>query len=277
MNSSITSEISTDNSVGLISGTGRMMVVFYTFLIAMAELVAAFVNVIAGVTIHAVLIPLLLSQYVLMPQASYRRILPVLTLLPLVRVLSISMIIRADAMPPLYWYVLVGIPMFVAVVFTMRLLSISWVRVGMPFTAPGFQMLIGLTGIPLGIVAYFITQPQALVGELNALHVVGGLISLIVFSAFLEELIYRGVLQQVATELFGGAGFVVSSILYTAIALSTLSPTNPNGLMQIGFIGLVGLYFAWCAKRTGSIWGVVIAHGVLNVIALLGGPFWWGG
>ncbi|MEM8530339.1 MAG: CPBP family intramembrane glutamic endopeptidase [Chloroflexota bacterium] len=277
MNSSITSEISADNNVGFISSTGRMVVVLYTILIVVSELVAAFVGVIAGVTIHAILIPLLLSQYVLMPQVSYRRILPVLALLPLVRVLSISTIIRADAVPPLYWYVLVGMPMFVAIVLAMRLLNISWERVGIPFTAPGFQLLIGLTGVPLGIAAYFIAQPQPLVGQMNALHVVGGLISLVVFSAFLEELLYRGLLQQVATELFGGVGFIVGSILYTAIALSTLSPTNPNGLMHVIFIGLVGLYFAWCAKRTGSIWGVVIAHGALNVIALLGGPAWWGG
>jgi membrane protease YdiL (CAAX protease family) len=34
-------------------------------------------------------------------------------------------------------------------------------------------------------------------------------------------------------------------------------------LSYVLFIGLVGLFFSWCVKRTGSIWGVVLAHSLL--------------
>ena len=35
------------------------------------------------------------------------------------------------------------------------------------------------------------------------------------------------------------------------------------------FMLLVGLFFAWCVDRTGSLWGVAVAHGFLVIGMLL--------
>jgi membrane protease YdiL (CAAX protease family) len=74
------------------------------------------------------------------------------------------------------------------------------------------------------------------------------------------------VLQTVLVDLCGGLGLVWSSALFAALYLGSPSPVYAL------FVFVVGLYFGWCVRRTGSLWGVMIAHGALNVALLLIGP-----
>ena len=90
-----------------------------------------------------------------------------------------------------------------------------------------------------------------------------------VFTGFVEEIIFRGMLQQVANEILGGAGVLCSSILFAIMYTGSLS------LSYMLFIGLVGLFFGWCVNRTGSIWGVILAHSILNIGMILVWPFLW--
>jgi uncharacterized protein len=86
---------------------------------------------------------------------------------------------------------------------------------------------------------------------------------LLLFVGFTEELLFRGVLQQVAVDVFGRAGLVWSSALCACMSLGSLAPS------YVLFMLLVGLFFAWCVERTGALWGVAVAHGVFISLVLL--------
>jgi membrane protease YdiL (CAAX protease family) len=128
------------------------------------------------------------------------------------------------------------------------------------------QVAIALAGAPLGIAAFEILTPAPVISPLTGPNFLGGAFILIVFSAFLEELIFRGLLQRGARELFGRLGLVIVSVLYASLYVGSLSAP------YIAFVGAVGLMFAVAVERTGILWGVVGAHSLLNVGLLMVWP-----
>ena len=42
-----------------------------------------------------------------------------------------------------------------------------------------------------------------------------------------------------------------------------------NSLIDIAFVFVVAMFFAWVVKRTGSLLGVTLAHGVTNIMLYL--------
>lgn len=90
-----------------------------------------------------------------------------------------------------------------------------------------------------------------------------------VFGGFLEELVSRGLLQELASEVFGGAGPLLSNGLFTLMYLGSLS------WGYLLFMSLPGFYFGWSVRRTGSIWGVALAHSIMKIGLLLVWPVLW--
>lgn len=243
-----------------------MMIIFaYILAIAAAEAVGVFTNLTIGIFIHMVLIILLSAHYAWQEQAHYRRILPVLLLAPLLRILSLVMPVQQ--LPQIYWFVLVGIPLLIAAVLAARLLGFSPARLGLHHYARPAQILIALTGLPLGMAAFNILRPEPLIGELDWLAILAGAAILVIFTGFTEELIFRGLLQQVTSEIFGGwAGVLFSSVLFMAMYVGSLS------WAYVAFTGLVGLFFGFCVHKTGSIWGVALAHSLMSIGLLIVWP-----
>jgi hypothetical protein len=246
----------------------------YMAAIAAAEIMGTLVAPLPGVLCDIILIPMLVSHYVLATGAVYRRALPVLALAPLLRVLSLTT--AARQIPPIYWYALIGMPLWVAAALTARL--IDWQ--GVPTRGDGaqttgrerswpLQTLIAATGLPLGWWAFLLLRPAPLYAPLTWHQLLLGAVILFVFSAALEELIFRGLLLTVATEIYGSAGLFWSSGLFAAMYVGSLSWD------YVLFMGAVGLFFGWCVRRTGSLWGVVAAHGLLNVELILMWPMLW--
>ena len=95
----------------------------YVAAIAGAEFVVARVGVVPGLICHALILLALLDHYAWQRSAPYRRALPVLALAPLLRILSLAMPI--GAVPRLYWYVLVGLPLLAGVMLAGRLLDVG--------------------------------------------------------------------------------------------------------------------------------------------------------
>jgi membrane protease YdiL (CAAX protease family) len=242
-----------------------LVILAYAGLIFLAEVTCVLAGAYYGTWIHALLVPALLNHYMIATRAPYRRILPVLALLPLLRILSLVM--PAEQLPELYWYLLVGAPLLFAAVLTARLLKLSGARLGLRPRIWPPQVAIALTGLPLGLAGFLLILPQPIIETLNRRDVALGIVILLLYTGFAEEFIFRGLLQSVATETLGRAAIYFSTALFTTMYLGTFSPRF------ILFTGLVGLYFGWCANRTRSIWGVAFAHGVLNIAMLLFLPF----
>lgn len=242
-----------------------IVLIAYLSAIGMAELVAVRISVAAGLFFEAGIILVLLGQFVITESAPYRSILPVLALAPLLRILSYTLPI--NQIPRIYWYAMIGTPFLLAMALTARFLGFSRANIGLGWSSQRSQLLIAVSGLPLSIVAYMLLRPAA--GDFRWTDEVLGVVILIVFVGFAEEVFFRGILLRAANEHLGRLGLLFSSVLFAIMYFGSLSWS------YVLFMGLIGLYLGWCVNRTGSIWGAVLAHSALSVGTILVWPFVW--
>lgn len=247
----------------------HIAVPLYVVAIVAAEITLVFFDTTAGLIGHAALILLLLSHFLIgswgtspaavATSAPYQalRVLPALALVPLLRLLSIVM--PFSALPVWGWYPLVGGTILLATALTARALHYSWADLGLQRAQWVTQLLIALSGPPLGLMTYLLVKPDTynLVGSRSSPTDIAAAIVALLFAGLVEESLFRGLLQRAT------GGIVWGSLLYGALYLGTLSP----GLLLI--MTLAGSFFSWCAARTGAIWGVILANGTLAATALV--------
>jgi hypothetical protein len=89
---------------------------------------------------------------------------------------------------------------------------------------------------------------------------------LMVSTGLAEELVFRGLIQRAATGAVGRFGFVYGAAVYAALYISY------GSLPAVGWAWVVGLLFGWIVERTGSLFGVTLAHGFAALVALLAVP-----
>jgi len=75
------------------------------------------------------------------------------------------------------------------------------------------------------------------------------------------------VLQRSATGVFGWRGIVYVSVLFAILHMGFHSV--PDVLFVFG----LAMFFGWVVKKTGSILGVTLAHGLTNIMMFLVFPF----
>ena len=92
----------------------------FTAVLLISELLSALTTAISGAMLDAVLIPAALAQFTRAEAAPYRRLLPVLALVALIRTLSIAAVV--PRLPQIWWYALVGIPLLLGAILTIRLI-----------------------------------------------------------------------------------------------------------------------------------------------------------
>jgi membrane protease YdiL (CAAX protease family) len=234
-------------------------VVGYLVAIVAAELLVV-VSPPFGMAGHLILVFALVLHSGIGPSEE-RPLLLSLVLVPLIRVVSLSLPLAPSSV--VYRYFLTSVPLFVAAAVAIRILGFSRRDLGLCLGTPIHQFLIALLSLPLGAVIYLILRPAPLVEPLSLpMAIVAGLI-LVVSTGFMEELVFRGLLQKSSQRVLGrfGAPYVsaVSAALYIGYRSGVL----------VACMFLVGLAFAWIVMRTGSLFGVGVAHGLANVVILL--------
>lgn len=219
-----------------------------------------------GLVCHGVLLVVLLRRVVLLDAAPQARMLLVLALCPLARILSLAT--PTDDFPPVMRYAVVGAPLLIAIMLAVRLLGLSTAQLGLGRTAWLPQCVIALLGVPLGVVAFWLVRPAPLLVTPEPVVLVLAVVVLFVCVGYVEELIFRALLLQTAYKLVGRRAIIWSSAAFAAMYLGT-------PLRFVAFIALVGLGWAWCVYRTGSTWGVIVAHALMITGMLCVWPFVW--
>lgn len=233
----------------------RVEILVYTAAVAAAELMVARVGLVQGLLCHAVVLLVLLNSFIGIDHIPRRRILPALALAPLLRILSITMAVTVSQAPNVYQYMLINLPLLLAVVLTARVLGFARSDLGLRQAPWRVQTLVALSGLPLSVVAFLILHPRPLAPAFDWPGLAVTSVILFVFVAFPEELIFRGLLLQVGVALYGRSGILWSAGTFAVMYIGSLS------LSYVLFMGAVGLVFGWCVQRTASLWGVIIAHG----------------
>ncbi|MBK5190531.1 MAG: CPBP family intramembrane metalloprotease, partial [Methanosarcinales archaeon] len=81
-----------------------------------------------------------------------------------------------------------------------------------------------------------------------------------------EELAFRGLMQYHATRTMGFPGIVFISILFGFLHIGNLS------VLDVLLAGGVGFIFSVVVRKTGSLYGVSVSHGIINIVLFLIAP-----
>ncbi len=242
---------------------------FYLVLITLAEIVTAYTSPQWGVTLHSIILVLLLIHYSLIPLRSIanrlKPLLLALCLAPLIRIVSLSMPLKDFEF--IYWFLVIGLPLFIASFIVIRVLGLKSKEISLNWENPVVTLLISLSGVIFGFIEYFILKPAPLISSLNLKEIIIPGLILLICTGFLEELIFRGIIQNAAEKALQNI-----ALLYVAVLFAVLHIGN-RSLPHTIFVFGVGLFFGWIVKKTGSLLGVTLSHGLINIFLYLIFPF----
>jgi membrane protease YdiL (CAAX protease family) len=253
--------------------TPRLTVISaYVGAIVGAELLTSFVNAEAGMAVHAVLLLVLLNHAMALgpfpvPPAGRtsvepgRVVVPVLALLPLVRLFSLTMPTRG--LSPFFWFLLIGTPLLTAVVLIARYVHFSPVDARI-WRWSLQQGLVAATGVPLGIIAYVAFHPVPVVKSHDIPYLIIGAGILLIFLGLLEELIFRALLQPYLCSVYGAT----RGVLITAAVSAAFSSGSRSPVTMLFTFGVAAGY-GWLVYAKRSIMGVAISHGIIGIMAIV--------
>ncbi|GAI22809.1 unnamed protein product, partial [marine sediment metagenome] len=117
-----------------------------------------------------------------------------LCLAPLIRIISLSMPLKDFEF--VYWFIIIGIPLFIASFIVIRVLDLKSKDINLNWENPVATLLIALSGIIFGFIEYIILKPVPIISLLNLKEIIIPGLILLLFTGFLEELIFRGIIQK---------------------------------------------------------------------------------
>jgi len=239
----------------------------YLAAIIAAEVVVVFVQPVWGIIIHVAILATVIMRSARIADKLQRQFILSLALVPLVRVISLSMPLAK--IPQIWWYPITYAPLLVSAAVVMRVLGFRREDVGLTFRARSIslQVAVALTGFGFGVAEYLILKPEALVAELSWVAAWRPALILMATTGFVEELIFRGVLQHSAWERWGWRGLIYVSALFAILHIGFLSWVDAL------FVFGISMFFAWVVKKTGSLLGVTLAHALINITLYLVAPF----
>ena len=183
----------------------------------------------------------------------------------MLRILSIAAVV--PRLPVVTWYITVGGALLIGEYLTMRLVDEPWARLNLVIRRPGLDLAIAAFGIPAGLIGYELLRPGPLMPDAGIAQSVTGIVGLVVFGAFAEELLFRGLLLVVAVETIDSRRLALgyATIMSAAMYLGSGSPSYTVA------VGGFGLLLGATILRGGSLWGATASHS----LALIGMAFVW--
>lgn len=193
------------------------------------------------------------------------RLLPAVALLPLMRLLSLTM--PVPTLPSVTWIALAGGPLLLAVPTAARLVVLSVRDIGLA-TRPRDLLSGGIVvlSVPVGLLLATLA-PSELSVAIDTPQT-SGLVAFVVVScaAVPEELIFRGILQPLVVRRVGAMGIALVAAVHAATYIGTGSAP------VVGLVGMAGLVYGFEVARSRSLWAPIVGHSLLAVCATIVGP-----
>lgn len=137
---------------------------FYLVVIVGAEVITNFYSLVGGVICHIVILVALIVHSSLAGESPSRKLLLALCLAPLTRIMSLSMPLAQFS--PIFWYLIIYPPLFLAAWVAMRRLNFTVRETGLTARKLPLQLAVSLTGVIFGVGEYLILRPEPLVSGL---------------------------------------------------------------------------------------------------------------
>jgi uncharacterized protein len=245
------------------SGLVYLVLLCLAYLVALAgaEYVTYYINPLTGIILHFIILLVLIINSAVAHDEAMRGLWLALGLVPLVRIIGLVMPI--SEISEIYMYIIVAAPIFlgaVAVIFNLKYTLDD--DIGLNRKKALIQVLVAISGLGLGFLDYMILKPESLISELTLQMMLIPALILLVATGFVEELVFRGIIQRAARAL-GSWGWVYVALIYTVLQM------GQGSVEHIVFVFLVSIFFGWIVKKTGSIIGVSVSHGLLNIALYL--------
>jgi membrane protease YdiL (CAAX protease family) len=222
----------------------------YSLVIVLGELSSSWVGAIPGALVDAALVPVILTHFVVQPDARHRRMFPALALIALLRILSVAAVV--PRLPEYAWYAAVGLPVLAGAFLAGRLADEPAARLGLRVTRERLDTSMSLVG-------YLLLRPAELTVSGDLVSTMVAMAVLAVFGGFLEEYVYRGVLQSASIDAFGSRR---AGILFAA----TLGACMYWGSGSISFMiamWFLGIGYGLALSRGASVWGAAGGHTIM--------------
>lgn len=232
--------------------------VVYLTAITIAEIIVVFSQPLAGIIAHLLVLTALLTHASVKLNDPGHRLLLGLTLAPLTRVLSLAT--PVGNFPQIFWFPLIYTPLLIAALLVKFNLHIPAAEIGVKWGKIPVQALVILVAPILGTIEYLILAPVGLIAPPLTFRS-AWLPSLIIIATtgFVEEFIFRGILQKLSKEVLGSWGWIYVSFLFAVLHLGFLA------IADVLYVFAIALLFSWVAKKSGSLLGVSLSHGLSNV------------
>jgi membrane protease YdiL (CAAX protease family) len=236
-----------------------IVAVGYLVLITAAESITTLVDPLWGMILHGAVLAALLIHGSLLHRETHRRFVVLLSLAPLIRLLSLSIPLSKLGLPLIYWYMVIGILLFMAAFIAGYITGLRGQRIGWSWRSWPVQLLIGCMGFGLGYVEYLILKPGPLGAYLTWLDVLTAAFILLVFTGILEEYIFRGLMQSASMQIMGSFGLIYVGVLFAVLHLGY------HSVPDLVFVLFAGLMFGFLVWKTHSLIGASLAHGIANI------------
>ena len=239
------------------------LAVIYLLAITGAEVVTNFFDlVVVGIICHVIILAALVVHSSLVEESIMRKLLLSLSLVPLTRIMSLS--IPLAQVSPVYWYLVIYPSLFLAAWVAMRRLNFGARETGFNVNRLPLQLLVGLSGVIFGVAEYLVLRPpEPLVPELTWGGVLLSIVALGVGTGLVEEFIFRGVIQRTSMEALGGWGLPYVAFLFAILHLIH------HSAVDIVLVFAIALFFGWVVNKTGSLLGVILSHAITNILLFL--------
>lgn len=247
----------------------RELIIAMIYLVGLivAEALVAYSNLQVGLALEAVILFALLINSSLKTSHNFSLLLQSMMALPLIRIIGLS--IPLMQIEPLYWFPIISIPLLAASFTIMRSQGLSFKDVGFIWDNIPLQLAIALTGVILGTIEFIILEPKPLIATFNLQNLLFASIILIISTGLAEEVLFRGIIQKNAENVFGAlVGLLYTSLLFTALHIGWAS------IYDLIFVFMVAVFYGYAFLKTRSILGIALSHGISNTFLFLIVPFY---
>jgi membrane protease YdiL (CAAX protease family) len=272
-----------------------MYLIIYLILIAFAEFTVAYITPQTGIIFHIFLLiiffihsgilskdkmsinrlqwlfirskkkPSSLVQKLIDKRERLSSILLALTLVPLIRILSLVMPLYH--FPRIQWFIIIGVAVYLALFILLFQQKIKLKEVGLQLPTKKYipiEVGIILLGVPLGFMEFYILRPSSFIDSLSIENIIIAILIIFIATGLMEELIFRGLLQKKSINILGPwQGMLFVTLIFAALHIGNLS------FLDVFLVFCIGGLYAIVVKTTKTIIGVSISHTIVNIFLFI--------
>lgn len=227
--------------------------------IAFAEMLIYYGMVKEALWIHIAILMGLFFCIKLFKNKEIRKTYQALMLLPLLRLVSLSMPVFFDITLYSVFFIYVTLAILVTIAAAYQKLTCE--EVGVTLRRIWLYLpLSALISFGLAVVEYQINRTNYLIPNLSLLNLIKLTVVMVFFVGLVEEVIFRSIIQTRLNKIFGiWGGILLSSILFGFMH------SGYGSLHEVLYVSFAGVIIGYLFYKTQSLPLITLVHGLVNV------------